>query len=285
MEAVLFALNAAFMFALGTQFSKRGLAYADAATGVVIQLCVQAALYWAFAPFFIEAHYWLMPVALLFAAIGFFRPFLSSRMAIVGNRHMGPTITSAVASTSPLFGVILGVAVLGETLHPSVAMGAAGIFAGIALLSWPRGEIKRDWPLWVIFLPMGAAFLRSFGNLIAKIGMETLASPFFASLVAASVAAVLALVTNAKKIDTVALKGQGTKWFVLCGACYATGALSVNLALIRGQLVEVSLILACVPLFSLFLGIFIFREKAITLQVAVAVVLIVAGVMGVSVSR
>ncbi|MBT6095937.1 MAG: DMT family transporter [Rhodospirillaceae bacterium] len=285
MAAILFALTAAFMFALGTQFSKRGLETSDAATGVVIQLSVQAGLYWLMSPFFIEAHFWLMPVVFLFAAMGFFRPFLSSRLAMTGNRHLGPTITSSLSGTSPLFGVLLGIVVLGEELTPALLVGAVAVFSGISLLSWRRGNVKRDWPLWVIFLPICAAFLRAATNLLAKVGMEVLASPYFASLVAASVATIIAWMTSGRHFKVDVARGPAGKWFVLTGICYGTGALSLNLALIRGQLVEISLILACVPIFSLFLGAFVFHEKAITRHVVMAIVLIVAGVMAISLNR
>jgi uncharacterized membrane protein len=68
------ALTAAFLFALGAQFSRLGLQHASSAQGALIQITVSAILFWLFSPFFIETYFWLAPVALLFAAMGVSAP-------------------------------------------------------------------------------------------------------------------------------------------------------------------------------------------------------------------
>ena len=71
----------------------------------------------------------------------------------------------------------------------------------------------------------------------------------------------------------------GLKWLVATGFIYAVSVLVMNTALMSGRLIVVSPIVACSPLFTLLLGHFVFREKALTRRVAIAVLLVVPSVV------
>lgn len=75
-----------------------------------------------------------------------------------------------------MFGVLLGVLVLGESLTLPLITGALGIVLGVACMSW-KGDVSRTWPLWALALPIGAALLRTLAQMFAKIGMESIPSP------------------------------------------------------------------------------------------------------------
>ena len=272
------ALNSAFLFALGAQFSRLGLRTMPPAAGTTVEIATSAGLYWLFAPFFIEAHYWLAPVVLLFAAVGLIRPYLSARLAMAGTKLLGPTVTSTLAGTSPLFGVTMGVLVLGENLSPALLAGTVGIVTGVMLLSW-QGNGRRDWPLWALLLPIGAAFIRALANLFAKLGMESLASPFFVGLVGYTVSTVVALTLTGGARNPDMLRNPGCKWFMLTGAVYALSVLSLNTALSAGTLVVVTPIAACTPVFALLLGLAVFREEALNRRVILTVGLVVPSVV------
>ncbi|GIS91195.1 MAG: hypothetical protein CM1200mP20_12360 [Pseudomonadota bacterium] len=62
---------------------------------------------------------------ILFMLIGLFRPFLSANFALAGIRHLGPTLSSTLASTAPLFGVLFAVLILGESMTPTLLLGPA----------------------------------------------------------------------------------------------------------------------------------------------------------------
>lgn len=279
----LLALNSAFLFALGAQFSRLGLRTIDPGTGALIEIATSAGLYWLFSPFFIEAHYWLAPVVVLFAAVGLIRPFLSARLAMAGTKMLGPTVTSTLAGTSPLFGVTMGVLILGEHLSPALLAGTVGIVVGVMLLSW-HGNGRRDWPLWALLLPVGAAFIRALANLFAKLGMESLASPFFVGLVGYTVSTIVALAVTRGGRDPEVVRNPGFKWFVLTGAVYALSVLSLNTALSTGKLIVVTPIVACSPVFALLLGLAVFREEALNKRVIWTVALVVPSVVLITVA-
>lgn len=277
---VLLSLVSAFLFATGIQFSRLGLEHIDTRNATLIQIGAATVLYWIVSPFFVESRFFLSPAIFLLAAIGLFRPFLSANLAMAGTRLLGPTLSSTLSSTAPLFGVLLGVLVLGESLTLPVIGGALGIVLGVACLSW-RGDVGHAWPLWALALPVGAALLRTLAQMFAKIGMESIPSPFFVGLVGYSVSFSIALISargTASRRST-PLWMPGSRWLVATGICYGFAILSLNTALQCGQLVVVSPIVACSPLFSLMLGWLVFRERTIDRRVVLAVVLVVPSVV------
>ena len=139
--------------------------------------------------------------------------------------------------------------------------------------------MNRGWPLWALLLPVGAAFLRVLAQAFAKIGMESIPSPFFVGLVGYSVSFVLALLTNARRDEPGPVRSPGFKWLVLAGLCYALAIGCLNTALSCGDLVVVAPVAACQPFFSLLLGRFIFGESEIDRRTVAAVALVVPGVI------
>lgn len=279
---VALALGAAFLFALGIQFTRKGLLHTDPRTGTLISIGSATLLYWSVSPWLLERHYWLSPAIVLFAAIGLFRPFLSSNLSMAGTKYLGATISSTLASTSPLFGVALGVLLLGEYLGLDIAIGTAAIVAGVVVLSW-RDDVSRAWPWWALLLPIGAACLRSVAQAFAKLGMESLPSPYFVGLVGYSVSFLVAVIDHRRRgVTPERLINRGCGWLVLTGLSYGFAILSLNNALNCGRLSVVAPIVACAPLFTLLLGVSLFRESAVTGRVVLAVLLVVPGVVLVS---
>lgn len=282
---VVLALCAAFLFALGIQFTRKGLRYTDSRSGTLISIGTATFLYWAVSPWLLEQHYWLSPAIVLFAAIGLFRPFLSSNLSMAGTQYLGATISSTLASTSPLFGVALGVLLLGEYLGLDIAFGTTAIVAGVVVLSW-RHHVSRTWPWWALLLPVGAALLRSVAQAFAKLGMESLPSPYFVGLVGYSVSFLVAVADHHWRGAALArVINLGCGWLVLTGLSYGFAILSLNGALNCGRLSVVAPIVACSPLFTLLLGVSLFRERAVTARVVLAVLLVVPGVVLISSGR
>ena len=278
--SVILALVAALLFSLGIHFSRSGLRHLDSRSATLVTIGAATALYWLASAWFVEWHFWLSPAVALFALIGLFRPVLSGNLAMAGTHYLGPTIASTLAATAPLFGVGLGVAILGEEAGPGVLLGTLAIVVGVVALS-RRGAMLSDWPWWALLLPIGAALLRSLAQAIAKLGMEMLPSPFFVGLVGYTVSFAVALAYQGGRKAPIAVvtRSPGLKWMIAAGISYGLAILSLNTALACGPLVVVAPIVACSPLFTLLLGLLVFDERIIGLRVAVAVLLIVPGVV------
>jgi len=276
----LLALVAAFMFAVGGQFQNLGVQTLDSRTGAAISIGFSALMYWVVAPIFMNWSYWLHPAVFIFVAVGLFRPALSANLAVVGIRYLGPTLASTLASTSPLWGLALGIFLLGEELTLATGLGTAGIMAGVYLLS-RRGKLSaHSWPLWALLFPLGAAMLRAAAHVLSKVGMEFIPDSYFATVVGFTVSAVIATGARfVKKADAPFVwHAPGPRWFAFAGLTFGFAVVCLNQALLIGEVVTVVPIVAAAPIFSMILSLVIFRREVLTLKIALAVLIVCASV-------
>ena len=277
--AVVFALISAFLFALTNHLQSLGLRGSDARSGSLVNIAAGAVMYWLLAPFYLEGWYWFTGACALFALVGLFRPSLSSAMALSSIQYMGPTLTSALTACAPIFGAFFAVTLLGEQLTPRIAIGTLAVIAGCAISTYRRQGVARDWPLWALILPLGAAFVRASGHAGTKLGLEEVASPSFAVLVSTTVSLVVA--TIAFRIESRTFTGDlgSHKWFIAAGIAAGLSLHFLNSALQMGTLVAVVPIVSASPIFTMLLGYFVFKREVITWQTIAAMVLVVGGVI------
>ena len=267
------------------QFQNLGLRYADSRTGTLIQILAASMLYWLMAPWFLHKAYWLTSAVVVFAVIGLFRPFLSANLALAGVRHLGPTLTTTLASTAPLFAALFAVTLLGESFTPPGLAGTIVIVFAIALLTRP-GKTKAVWPLWALLLPLGAAAFRALGHAFTKYGLDEVPEPLFAGLVGYTVSLVIALTTTASRARRRARMIRwhpGLLWFFGGGIINGFSIWSLNTALGMGSVVSVVPIVSLSPIFSFFLGLLVFRRETFTVRIMVSILLVVPGVILVSI--
>ncbi len=277
--AAIYALISAFLFALTNHLQNRGLQGSDARSGSLVNIAAGAVIYWVFAPFYLESWYWFTGACALFALVGIFRPSLSSAMALSSIQYMGPTLTSALTACAPIFGALFAVLLLGEELTPRVAIGTLAVVAGCAISTYKKQGVLRDWPLWALIMPLGAAFVRAAGHAGTKVGLEEVASPSFAVLVGNTVSLVVAAI--AFRIEGRTFTGglRSHSWFIAGGIAAGLSLHFLNSALQMGTLVSVVPIVSASPLFTMLLGYFIFRREVITWQTLATIALVVPGVI------
>ena len=71
----------------------------------------------------------------------------------------------------------------------------------------------------------------------------------------------------------------GYSWFAIAGIINGISLYSLNYALKIGQLLTVSPIVACSPVFTMFLGLLVFKKELISWRTVVAIGLVVTGVI------
>lgn len=276
---MLLAVLSAFLFALSVQIQGLGLQSADPRTATLVSISSTTAVYWLASPFYLDTSYWLTTGTLLFAGVGLFRPVLSASLAVSSIKIMGPSLTSGLTATNPLFAAGFAVILLGEDITLSIALGTAAVVAGVAAASLKRGGVKRGWPLWALSLPLGAAFFRALGHPLTMMGMETAPSPLYVGLISYSVSSLVAFAAYKAQGRKIPAMNRGYAWFVIAGILNGLSIYSLNTALQHGKLLTIAPIVACSPLFAIALGLWVFKRETITWQTVTTVALIVPGII------
>ncbi|MEK9725302.1 MAG: DMT family transporter [Rhodospirillaceae bacterium] len=287
-----FALTAAFLFALGGQLQSIGMAHINSRNGTAIGIATSAACFWLAAPWYLDVSHFGHWAALLFVGMGLIRPAVSANLGVAGIRYLGPTLGMTLSSISPFFGIALGVLWLGEDLTWAVVLGTAGIVAAVVMLSRKGAAVAGGWPVWALALPIGAAAIRATGHTVNKFGMIHIPDPYFATLMGFTTSAVVTVALQSIRkeggtasddgAEGLSLRGPGARWFMIGGIMFCVAVLSLNTALMTGEVVTVVPIVASSPMFALLLSVFVFRRETITLRTLLALALILPSVIAVA---
>ena len=139
MLAVAFALGSAVLFGAMTVALRFGLrdGTGDPMLGAVVTTSI-AALVAATAAFFSDGEPLTRNAAIFFLLAGLIAPGLSQPLFTWGVRDAGPSRTSVVVGTAPLFAAATAIVFLGEPIEaPLVVGGLLVVIAGVILVSDP----------------------------------------------------------------------------------------------------------------------------------------------------
>ena len=219
-------------------------------------------LFLAAAPFAIDLSAFTVRAALLFALVGLLYPAVVTLLTFRSNELLGPTVTSAVSGTAPLFAIVAAAAMLGERVPPQAALAALGVVIGIAILSWPGASAGARVVGRAIAWPLAGAALRGFAQALAKAALIAWPNPFAASLIGY-------VVSSATVIGTDRLSGRlrraptrsSLAWFALTGALNGSAVLLMYVALTRAPVSVVAPIVASYPLVTALASALILREE------------------------
>ncbi len=278
LASALWALAAAAGLGAAMITTRLGLRYASPAAGAAIGVPSSTLVFWCLAPFLLDTGGFDLAAAGMFALVGLFFPAAVTLLTYSGNQRMGPTITSAVSCTTPLFALSGAILFLGEGLSAGDVLGTAAIVLGMLALSWSGGARARDWPLWAIALPVAAAALRALAQVLTKAGLALWGSPYAAGLIGYSVSAVVILAATRLRGQRTPTDRRATPWFVATGMFNGASLFLMYTALAKGKVALVSPIIATYPLFTLALSLLILRHERVPPRVALGAVLTVAGV-------
>ena len=278
LESALWALAAAAGLGAAMITMRQGLRYASPAAGAAIGVPSSTLVFWCLAPFLLDTGGFNLAAAGMFALVGLFFPAAVTLLTYTGNQRMGPTITSSISCTTPLFALSGAIVFLGEGLSAGNVLGTAAIVLGMLALSWSGEARARSWPLWAIALPVAAAALRALAQVLTKAGLALWASPYAAGLIGYTVSAVVILAATRLRATRAPADRRATPWFVATGMLNGASLFLMYTALAKGKVALVSPIVATYPLFTLGLSLLLLRQERVPPRVALGAVLTVAGV-------
>ena len=278
LESALWAVAAAAGLGAAMVTMRLGLRYTTPLAGAAIGVPSAALMFWCVAPFLLDTSAFNLTAAGIFALVGLFFPAAVTLLIYTGNQRMGPTITSSVSCTTPMFALSGAILFLGEALTGGNVLGTAIIVLGMLVLTWTGGTRARSWPLWAIALPFAAAAIRALAQVLTKAGLTLWSSPYAAVLIGYSVSAAVILIAVRAGGAPKAADRCAMPWFIATGFLNGGSLLLMYVALAKGRVSLVSPIVATYPLFTLALNMLFLRHDRVTPRVAAGAVLTVAGV-------
>jgi len=273
------SMASALCFGLGMVTSRIGLRQLDARAGAAISIPSATLLFLAAAPFTIELTAFNTGAALIFAAVGLFDPALVTLPTFRSNEELGPSVTSAISGTAPLFAMLAAVLFLGEPVPPQATAAAVGVAAGVALLSWQPGALRADFSGSALLWPVAGAILRGVAQAGAKAGLLLWGNPFAAGVIGYLVSS--AAVTGADRLRGGKRGGiprSGLLWFVLTGLINGGAMLLMYAALAIAPVSTVAPVIAAYPLVTaLATGLFL-RSEILNARIIAGAVITVAAI-------
>lgn len=267
--ALLLACLGAICFACALVTGKIGLRSLDARAAAAISVPTATALFAIASPFALDLSGFSLPAAALFALVGLFFPALVTLVTFESNDRLGPTVTSTVSSTAPVFALAAAALVLGERITPRALLASVGVAAGIALLSWTPGALRAGSSGRWLVLPLCGALLRGLAQTLAKAGLLLWPNPFAAGLIGYVVSCtVVVAVDRLPRARATPSRAAGAGWFAVTGALNGAGVLAMYGALQTAPVAVVAPIIASYPLITFLLAAIVLREERLTARAA-----------------
>lgn len=270
---LLVALN----FGFASHFQHKALDHMDVRSGTLVNIATSAILLWLAAPFYLVPETLLTPPIALFALSGLIVPAMSITFTTQSVKMIGPALTSGLASTSPIFAMMIAVIFLGELITVPIIAGTLIVISGVMVIALRSARADITWPIWAVALPLLAALTRGISHPLTKAGLTDLPSPLTAALVASTVSLIVLATLYLFSGQKPPRWNRGYSWFALCGVINGAGIVGLNTALDIGSVVIVSPLIATTPAFTLLLGYFIFRRETIAWSSLLAIGLIFTG--------
>lgn len=265
-SAVLFgAMTVALRFAIG-----RG---ADAELGALATIGAAFLIALAFA---LPHGFGELRHAWPFALAGVLGPGVSQVLFTLAIREAGPSRTSIVVGTAPLFSVAIALAFLGERPHAAVLAGAALVVLGGLLLVGERGRPEHV-RLVGLALALGATVVfATRDNLLRWLSLDTDVPPALAAV--ATLAAGGVTVAAWLVVTRTQIRRGGLRRFAASGVLFGLSYVSLFEAYYRGRVSVVSPLIATESLWTVvFAAVLLRRHELVGRRLAAGAALVVAG--------
>ncbi|MCI3953844.1 MAG: hypothetical protein K0R53_3344 [Burkholderiales bacterium] len=277
--ALTFAILSALCFGIALVTGRLGLRVLDARSGAAISIPTATIVFIVAAPFALYIDAFDVRAALLFAVVGLFFPAVVTLLTFRSNELLGPTITGAVSGTAPLFALLGASLFLGERVPAQAALSAAGVVAGIALLSWKANGPGARFVGWSLLWPIAGAVVRGMAQVGAKAGLLLWANPFAASLIGYAVSSATVLGTDRLRHQ---LKPNITRiaviWFAATGMLNGSAVLLMYAALNIAPVWMVAPVVASYPLITAIISAAVLRDEKLSLHTAAGATITVVAV-------
>ena len=284
--ALVLALLSSLCFGVALITGRVGLRTLDARSGAAISIPTATLLFIVISPFTLDLEEFRLVAAVLFATVGLFFPAIVTILTFRSNELLGPTVTSAVSGTAPLFALLAAGVFLGERIPGQTAVASVAVVIGVGLLSWKQSTVRPGFIGWSLLWPISGAVVRGLAQVGAKAGLLLWASPFAASLIGYSVSSATVLGVNRfGQSERPRPTTQSVVWFATTGILNGGAVLLMYGALSMAPVSLVAPIVASYPLITALVSTLVLREEVLSLRIAAGVAMTVAAIVYLIVSR
>jgi drug/metabolite transporter (DMT)-like permease len=278
--AALLALAAAACFALGQVTIQFGLRTVPSWRSPLYSIGGSAVLAWIFALALVDFRQLHLEAAAIFAGVGLIFPVAVSMLSVRANEHLGPAVASAVGNVAPVFAVLGAVVFLGERPGMGQLAGLAMVVGGVVLLALRGGSGGRQWPVWILALPLSAALIRGAIQPAIKTALALWHEPLAAAAIGyTSSTIVILMIVGRRAWRTGPADRKGVLWFSLVGLFNGAATFLLYAALGLGPITLVAPLVALFPLLAVVLSLIFLRGERLPLIGLLGIVTCAAGVI------
>jgi drug/metabolite transporter (DMT)-like permease len=281
MMAVAFAALAAVCFGAGMVTARIGLRSIDARSGAAISVPTAAVFFAVVSLVWLDLSGFDARAALVFALVGLFFPAAVTLVIFASAERIGPALTSSISGTTPLFALVAAFVLLGEAIPARAVLAAAGVVAGVWLMSVRRRGLVSSAFGWWLLLPAAAAAIRAVAQVLAKGGLALWPSPLAASLIGYCASASVLLLADRLRSNRRRERPDRSSAliFMATGLLNGLGAMLGYAALQRAPVALVVPIVSAYPLVTLALSAALLREESVDARVAAGALITLAAVV------
>lgn len=279
----LFAIGAAFLYALGHIITRIGIGNSNALSGTFITAVFALTASVIGSLFFVPIALYSSPGVLYFIMAGFLGPFLARYFLFIGIGRVGASITIPISQTSVLVSAITALVLLGEGLTFPIALGTLLIIVGAITVSLEEsgGQIEREWSKKDLIFPVLSSVFYGLSHIARKMGLALTPEPLMGVAIQnATTLVFLPLIAQfLRKRQRLILNDKMT-WFTfsMVGLVIVIGQFFVFLSLQRGQVIVAAPLFTLQPFFVLiFAALFLRRLEKVTWRIVMGSALIVGG--------
>ncbi len=284
--AVLLAILSALCFGLGMVTGRIGLRTLDPRAGAAISIPTAAVLFLIAAPFAVEWSAINITAVTIFALVGLVYPAVVTLLTFRANDELGPTVTSAISGTAPLFALLAAGLFLNERVPPQAAVAATGVALGVALLSWTPGAIRVGYTGKALWWPIAGAVLRGLAQAGAKAGLLLWPNPFAAGVIGYVISSVTVVSADRLRHAPRAIPSRrSVLWFGATGILNGGAMLLMYSALAIAPVSTVAPIIAAYPLVTVCISALFLRSETLTRRMVGGAMITVAAIIYLSFSR
>ncbi len=284
--AAYLALAAAVCFAVALILTQYGLRTMPSWRSPLYSIGGSAIIAWILAIFFVDPATVQTRAVLIFAGVGIVYPVVVSILSVRSNERLGPAVAGAVGNVTPLFAVLGAVLFLDERLGWGQTAGLALVMAGVALLALRGGVGGRQWSVWVLLLPLGAAMIRGAIQPAIKTGLALWHEPMAATAIGYTLStAVILILVGRRAWREGPADRWGVFWFTGVGLFNGAATFLLYAALGLGSIAVVAPLVAIFPLIAVMLSFFFLRGEKLHVVGFSGIVVSVGGVIVLLVAR